>query len=73
LSQILDNVLQFLDYARQHPELKFRVVEVGCMNAGYTPQQIAPLFSSAPDNCLLPDGWRELYNPAYDFKVVEDF
>lgn len=32
----------------------FDVCEIGCMNAGYTPEQIGPMFENAPDNCNLP-------------------
>ena len=46
----------FIDYAQQHPELRFYVTEIGCGIAGFTPQQIAPLFAAAVDisNIYLP-------------------
>lgn len=37
----------FLTYARQHAESRFLVTEIGCGIAGFTPQQIAPLFRDA--------------------------
>lgn len=58
LSDIEIHVRTFLDYAREHPELGFYVTRIGCGLAGYTEDQIAPLFRGAPDNCTLPDGWR---------------
>ena len=51
-------VNQFLAYARQNPELSFFVSKIGCGLAGYKETDIAPLFVDAPENCLLPEGWR---------------
>ncbi len=46
----------FIRYAAEHPELTFLVTEIGCGIAGYTPEQIAPLFTAALDqkNIRLP-------------------
>lgn len=49
----------FVAYATLHPHLKFKVTRVGCGLAGYRDEQIAPFFRVCPDNCELPDGWRE--------------
>lgn len=40
------------------PLSRFFVSEVGCGFAGFTAEQIAPLFVNAPDNCDLPPNWR---------------
>ena len=55
---------QFIEYARQHPELLFRVTRIGCGIAGFTNEEIAPLFREAceMDNISLPNGWRDLNN-----------
>ena len=47
---------EFIGFARQHPELKFLVTEIGCGIAGFTPAEIAPLFARALDvgNIYLP-------------------
>ena len=53
----------FLKYATQHPELRFYVTEIGCGIAGFTPEQIAPLFLAGRDinNVYLPlQFWRVL-------------
>ncbi len=50
-------VARFIVFAREHPGLTFRVTRIGCGLAGYTDEQIAPLFATAPANCELPDGW----------------
>ncbi len=54
LAQIKPFVNDFIAYAGKHTELTFRVVAIGCGLAGYTPEQIAPLFAYAPSNVLLP-------------------
>lgn len=60
LEKIRASVQQFLNYARWSPEYLFRVVRIGCMNAGYSDADIAPMFRGAPSHVLLPPGWREL-------------
>lgn len=52
---------EFIDFARQHPRLNFLVTEIGCGIAGFTPDQIAPLFERAAnvENISLPERfWR---------------
>lgn len=53
---------EFIGYAKQHPGLLFRVTRIGCGIAGFTDEQIAPLFKAAVpmENISLPNGWREL-------------
>lgn len=58
IQQIARHAAAFLEYARAHPELEFQVTRIGCGLAGYKDQDIAPLFAGAPENCLLPEGWR---------------
>ena len=48
----------FISYANNHPELTFYITRIGCGLAGYTDTEIAPMFLSAPQNCILPEGWR---------------
>lgn len=43
----------FLEYARLNPQLDFYVTKIGCGLAGYSEEEIAPLFSQAPINCEL--------------------
>lgn len=54
LEAIEKSVKKFLEYAKEHPELHFFVVEVGCGLAGYKPEQIAPFFEGHSDNVRLP-------------------
>ena len=50
---------EFIDFARQHPELTFLVTRVGCGIAGFLDEEIAPLFAEAHkvENIVLPLGW----------------
>jgi len=57
LDEIKTYVFEFIAYARRHPELEFVVTRVGCGLAGYTDEQISPMFADAPINCKLPAGW----------------
>lgn len=51
----------FIDYAKQHPELIFLVTRIGCGIAGFTDEQMAPLFAAARElpNVALPLEWRK--------------
>ena len=54
-------VQRFTAFARNHPDQTFLVTAVGCGIAGYTPQEIAPLFadaSSLPNVCLPESFWK---------------
>ena len=57
LEHIQYHVYRFINYARIHPESIFLVTQIGCGLAGYSPEEIAPLFSSAIgiDNISLPE------------------
>ncbi len=51
---------RFVDFAAEHPELRFLVTEVGCGIAGYTPEQVAGFFADAPANVVLPESFARL-------------
>jgi hypothetical protein len=59
--EIKPYVDEFLTFAKAHPELKFLVTEIGCGIAGFTPEDIAPLFKHAIDedieNVYLPESF----------------
>ncbi|MBR4391251.1 MAG: NUDIX domain-containing protein [Bacteroidales bacterium] len=60
---ILPYVEEFIEFAKQHPELTFLVTKIGCGIAGFMTKEIAPLFVGAVDvkNIFLPqDFWKEL-------------
>ncbi len=64
LDAIRLGVRRFLARASANPETQFLVTRVGCVLAGHKDADIAPMFSSAPDNCSLPDTWREILEGA---------
>ena len=47
---------EFIIFATAHPELKFLVTKIGCGIAGFSEEEIAPLFVKAigVENILLP-------------------
>jgi transcriptional regulator with XRE-family HTH domain len=55
----------FLDYARQHPQLRFQVTPIGTGIAGYRVDQIAPLFADKPENVVLPPEFRALLDEEF--------
>lgn len=57
LGEIKTYVDQFLSYAEYHSELEFIVTRIGCGLAGYTDDDIRPMFDAAPSNCHLPEDW----------------
>ena len=53
---------EFIDFAKSHQEMTFLVTEIGCGIAGYTHEQIAPLFAESLDveNIYLPQRFLDL-------------
>lgn len=49
-------VAEFITFAQEHPEMTFLVTRIGCGIAGFTDEQIAPLFIRAleMENVVLP-------------------
>lgn len=54
LEVIGNYVDQFVEFAKANPTWEFNVVAIGCGLAGFTPEEIAPMFFYAPDNVNLP-------------------
>jgi hypothetical protein len=54
LKDVKAGVKKFLDFAREHEELTFRLTPIGCGLAGFRAEQIAPLFENAPKNVVMP-------------------
>lgn len=57
LAKIEKHIGKLIDYAASRPELTFLVTQVGCGIAGFTPEEIAPLFFhfAIPRNVVLPE------------------
>lgn len=56
LSEIETQIITFLKYARDNPQLEFLVVQIGSKLAGYLPVEIRSLFlnKDIPNNVSLP-------------------
>ena len=50
---------EFIEFAKQHPNNTFLVTRIGCGIAGFSDDDISPLFEKAHDvgNIVLPKGW----------------
>ena len=60
LEEIQKYVCIFRAFAFEHPELRFELTPIGCGLAGYTPEQIAPMFANTPDNVDLPEEFKKV-------------
>ncbi|MEO9231646.1 MAG: hypothetical protein ABI216_22210 [Devosia sp.] len=76
LDEIKPYVEEFCEYARANRHEVFEVTKIGCGLAGYSKEDIAPMFARAPDNCILPYAWwdiaknkRKEPSKAVDFEI----
>lgn len=60
LETINKYVTDFIIFAIDHPEMTFMVSAIGCGLAGLRPEDIAPMFSSVPNNVKLPKMFLEV-------------
>ncbi|UIN30096.1 hypothetical protein [Microbacterium binotii] len=51
---MLEQIVDFLDYAYAHPDTTFLVTPIGTGIAGHRVENVAPLFQAAPENVVLP-------------------
>ena len=53
---------EFIEFAKQHPELTFLVTRIGCGIAGFKDSEIAPLFKGALGmaNIALPQSFMDV-------------
>lgn len=57
LEDIAGRIDTFMEFARSNPQMTFRVTPVGCGLAGYSREQIRPLFGPLPLNCFFSPEW----------------
>lgn len=58
-------IIEFINYAKAHPEKRFLVTAIGCGHAGYNANIVAPIFKEAlpVENISLPmEFWKVLKN-----------
>ena len=60
--EIKPYVDEFIDFAREHHDRFFFVTRIGCGIAGFTDEEIAPLFAGALhlDNVCLPETFADI-------------
>lgn len=51
---MLEQIVDFLEYAQAHPETTFLVTPIGMGIAGHKVENVAPFFQAAPENVVLP-------------------
>lgn len=66
LDQIAYYVRLFLDVARDTPSTTYQLTPIGTGLAGYTAEEIAPMFEGAPANVLLPAEFVAVLPPVPD-------
>jgi hypothetical protein len=64
LDDIASAAYDFIEFARYNPDKAFLMTRIGCGIAGYTDEQIAPLFRFVPSNVVLPEEWAGMVNNA---------
>jgi hypothetical protein len=64
LTTIAQHISDLLACAASMPERTFQVTRVGCGLAGFTDDEIAPLFYDAPPNMQLPGIWEAMRSQA---------
>ncbi len=64
LEVIQHYILRFIEYAKLKPHRTFLVPKIGCGLAGYTPEQIAPMFRGCINlpNVYLPQEFWDVLN-----------
>ena len=53
--------------ARQHASLEFQVTRIRCGIAGFTDEQIAPMFRESPANCFFDLAWKPFLGDAHNY------
>ena len=62
IDEIKPYVDEFIEFAKQNPNLKFLVTRIGCGIAGFSEEEMAPLFKEAIslENVYLPNTFRDI-------------
>jgi len=60
LTEIQGHIIDFLDFAKENPDKTFLLTPVGCGLAGWTPEDVAPMFKNYPSNVIIPREFHEI-------------
>lgn len=55
-------VSKFILYAKNNPEKEFALTPIGCGLAGYSYEDIAPMFVDSSPNVIIPKEFKEVLN-----------
>ena len=58
LEGVKASVEMFIEHAKGHPDATFQVTRIGCGLAGFTDEDIAPMFEDVPGNCEFDEAWK---------------
>lgn len=61
------HIEEFKEFASKHPNVDFQVTQIGCGRAGFTKEQIAPLFKNSPSNCYFDMEWQPLLGDSHNY------
>ena len=56
---VSDFILYAKVMARHHPDIVFLITPIGTGLAGYSKEEIRPMFNDMPSNCKFTDSWNE--------------
>jgi hypothetical protein len=68
LKSINKRVYTFMEFAAANPQLTFNVTPIGTGLAGYSHDDIGPLFAYAPTNCKIPLVWQKYMKQPNNYK-----
>ncbi len=57
INTVKEHVKRFIRFAKANPDMKFFMTRVGCVLAGFTNADIAPMFKGSPTNINFPEEW----------------
>lgn len=60
LQKVQEYVDGFIAYASEHLDEEFMVTQIGCGYAGFSAEEIAPMFRHAPGNCTFDLAWESI-------------
>lgn len=64
---IKQEVDAFKEMATASPDKTFKVTRIGCGLAGYTDEEIGPMFKGSPLNCTFDIKWRPYLGNEYTY------
>lgn len=60
LQKVQEYVDGFIAYASEHLDEEFMVTQIGCGYAGFSAEEIAPMFRHSPGNCYFDSAWQAI-------------